>query len=129
MYCKGGANLTTAKSGRILFLDVLSAVPPFSQGTSRSLWILWNDIEYQYRQNIDPSISVNFSIGASLIFKCYNLYHLAVISHNISVQHLYFLGLEKSVDNQKLKKNKRPYSDVANVIEEPVGTVHCPIIF
>ena len=22
------------------------------------LWILWNDIEYRYRQNIDPSISV-----------------------------------------------------------------------
>jgi hypothetical protein len=28
--CKGRANLTRAKSGRISFLDVLLAVPPFS---------------------------------------------------------------------------------------------------
>ena len=32
MLCKGGANLTRAKSGRISFLDVLLAVPPFSEG-------------------------------------------------------------------------------------------------
>jgi hypothetical protein len=35
--CKGGANLTRAKSGRISFLDVLSAVLPFSRGTARGL--------------------------------------------------------------------------------------------
>jgi hypothetical protein len=37
MFMQRGANLTTAKSGRILFVDVLSAVPPFSQGTAHSL--------------------------------------------------------------------------------------------
>jgi hypothetical protein len=32
VYAKAGATLTRAKSGRISFLDVLSAVPPFSEG-------------------------------------------------------------------------------------------------
>ncbi|CAB4004043.1 Hypothetical predicted protein [Paramuricea clavata] len=38
----------------------------------------------------------------------------------LSAQNVKKTEQKKSVDNQKLKKNKRPYADVANVIEEPV---------
>ena len=49
---RGGATLTRAKSGRISFLDVLSAVPPFSEG----LLAVYNNFIFSKLQDMTKMI-------------------------------------------------------------------------
>ena len=72
MLCKGGANLTRAKSGRISFIDVLSAVPPFPSHAREAKSMKTRDHSQSTKTNapinVKPQRGGGSSIGGAFDF-------------------------------------------------------------